>query len=680
VLIPWPNALVAAGAPDLLTIEDDGTWHGPITFVNSWSADTRMLASESDAEAEVRPLLPLPVNVQFVTAPRHDGAVTGLMSLDEVWRESDSVMGRGRIDMEDPFGPHLARKIRQKFLRFVSADLDKVEGRMVCVAEDGTPDDETNLATCERQGELYTRWRIMGATLVAHPAYPLAAISTGPVQPQQPADIAGYDPVWGCVRPNGAGGWEPADCGAEDAVPAGPSQDQPYDLEHALPTADTAAVAAPATGPAPDTAPTHAGLALKAANTGRILLIQRALDERDPAAGTWEFPGGGIEEGETPEAAAFREFAEETGIQLPDTVQVVDGWRSPNGVYQGYVAVLPAEQEIDINPGPDDRDVSNPDDPDGDITETVAWWDIGALPDMPALRPEARDTPWDLLAAASAEDPASAQPDGAMAAAANAVPAVDTSDNLTAAAVHIEGWLPPTDWFRSPDLTELQPITVDPDGRVRGYLAAWGVAHRSFPGRAVTPPHSPSGYALFNSRPIHTSEGLVDVGLITMGTGHAALGLDRRSAVAHYDDTGTIAAVVRAGEDSRGIWLAGAVLPDLGEQQRLRLSLSRFSGDWRQEGDGLELVAALAVPTEGFPVPVKRRGNQGDYALVAAGALPAPAPHPYPRADLASDIPDAATRLAQRAELAAARVHALRMAAADRSIRALANRLEHATS
>ena len=165
---------------------------------------------------------------------------------------------------------------------------------------------------------------------------------------------------------------------------------------------------------------------------------------------------------------------------------------------------------------------------------------------------------------------------------------------------------------------------MDDDGRVYGYLAAWGVEHRSYPGRAVTPPRSPSGYALFNSRPIGTSEGLVDVGLITMGTGHAALGLDRAAAAAHYDNTGTMAAVVRAGEDSRGIWLAGAVLPDLSDEQRLRLSLSRFSGDWRQEGGGLDLVAALAVNTEGFPVPTKRRTEQGDYALVAAGAVLTP--------------------------------------------------------
>ncbi|MFD7507884.1 hypothetical protein ACFV5N_00850 [Streptomyces sp. NPDC059853] len=83
-----------------------------------------------------------------------------------------------------------------------------------------------------------------------------------------------------------------------------------------------------------------------------------------------------------------------------------------------------------------------------------------------------------------------------------------------------------------------------------------------------------------------------------------------------------MAAVVRAGEDAHGIWLAGAVLPWLTDEQRMRLSLSRFSGDWRSEGGAMELVAALAVNTEGFPVPSGPSGDREEYALIAAGALP----------------------------------------------------------
>ena len=132
-------------------------------------------------------------------------------------------------------------------------------------------------------------------------------------------------------------------------------------------------------------APVAAGLAVRAASTGRILMLQRAMTPDDPAAGLWEFPGGRLEDDESALEAARREWAEETGCEAPGGDP--DGiWNSADGRYRGFVITVADEDAVDAF-GPRDE-VANPDDPDGDLTEALAWWDPGQVKNSPSIRPE----------------------------------------------------------------------------------------------------------------------------------------------------------------------------------------------------------------------------------------------------------------------------------------------------
>ncbi len=79
---------------------------------------------------------------------------------------------------------------------------------------------------------------------------------------------------------------------------------------------------APTAGkPAPEPAPGGKPILLVAAiglidPDGRVLLARRP--EGKPMAGLWEFPGGKVHAGETPEAALIREVKEELGIDVTE--------------------------------------------------------------------------------------------------------------------------------------------------------------------------------------------------------------------------------------------------------------------------------------------------------------------------------------------------------------------------
>lgn len=191
--------------------------------------------------------------------------------------------------------------------------------------------------------------------------------------------------------------------------------------------------------------------------------------------------------------------------------------------------------------------------------------------------------------------------------------------------------LPPAAWFTDPQLSGPTILTINDDGRVFGHIAAWGTCHTGFPDVCVCPPKSATNYAhATTGGAVKTAEGtLVRVGHLTMATGHAGLNMDHRAAAAHYDDTGTAVVDWVYGEDDHGIWAAGCLRAGVTEDQVRNLRASAVSGDWRDVGGGLELVAALAVNVPGFPIPASgapRRlvgltASGERLALVAAGRI-----------------------------------------------------------
>jgi len=202
---------------------------------------------------------------------------------------------------------------------------------------------------------------------------------------------------------------------------------------------------------------------------------------------------------------------------------------------------------------------------------------------------------------------------------------------------------PPIAWFADPQLDSPTPLTITEDGRVFGHLATWRTCHTGFSGTCVTAPRSRTQYAYFHTGEVLTAEGEpVAVGRVTLGGGHADTRLGFQAAIEHYDNAGSCAALVRAGEDAHGIWLAGALVPEASELTAAALRRHPPSGDWRRVGAGLELVGALAVNTPGFPVPRARVAGGAPMALVAAGAL-------LPEADAEGEVHMDVESLVERA-------------------------------
>jgi 8-oxo-dGTP diphosphatase len=83
-----------------------------------------------------------------------------------------------------------------------------------------------------------------------------------------------------------------------------------------------------------------------------LLVIQRDDRPDIPYPGHWDFPGGGREGGETPQACVLRETFEEVGLRLHESdLTWSNSYLRPRGVVWIFAAHLPRDRSRDIRFG-----------------------------------------------------------------------------------------------------------------------------------------------------------------------------------------------------------------------------------------------------------------------------------------------------------------------------------------
>lgn len=147
------------------------------------------------------------------------------------------------------------------------------------------------------------------------------------------------------------------------------------------------------------------------------------------------------------------------------------------------------------------------------------------------------------------------------------------------------------------------PVTITEDGHVYGTIAPWKACHTGYSDVCVPPPKSNTNYGYFHTGGVRLADGSVlAVGKLTSTAGHANRHAGARAAMAHYDDTTTGAAIVRAFENRVGVQMRGVILSTATEEQIADLLASPLSGDWRPVREGMEMIAAHCVNNPGFAV------------------------------------------------------------------------------
>ncbi|MFF4489455.1 NUDIX hydrolase [Streptomyces sp. NPDC001544] len=96
----------------------------------------------------------------------------------------------------------------------------------------------------------------------------------------------------------------------------------------------------------------------------RVLMVRRRVKEGELS---WQFPAGGIEDGETPEEAAVRETLEETGVKAEAIRLIGQRVHPKTGREMSYTACRVIDGEAHVA--------------DADELAAVAWVTLGEIPE-----------------------------------------------------------------------------------------------------------------------------------------------------------------------------------------------------------------------------------------------------------------------------------------------------------
>jgi hypothetical protein len=622
VLQPVPVnqvALLAAMKENPMPLESPLAWHGVLAPEDEWSGDGRKFAAGALRNRD----LPLPLTWQRASGEGHDGS-TVVARIDSIERVGNMMHGEG-VFIDTPETDEVVGLIAE-FGRFgVSVDADDSEFEF---------DEEENKVT-------FTSARIASASLVSIPAFASAYVALGtwadaekpfpPKADEPPAEDEECDPespdYEDCLAKKAQekgldapaeekAGWlkvDPSPDGEQVPVSAGlgtngavvemiseeswdgsagrftPEQWKKSTILHVCDGLEKSCHKLPIREPGG--ALSRAGVHAAASRFGQVDAPAEAK-----ASAARALRGAYKQLGEEPPDALKAgsdtdEFGRGPGwVTNPkETRRIWAYWTQPG--HEGYAKInwgVPGDfnrcrvevgEEIGEN-SPDKLRFLN---------QICAQWHHDALGYWPGRAPS------EQVGSVSADTP---------------------SLTLVASGGHKA----PASWFSDPKLPGPTHLTVTEEGRVFGHIAEWKTCHIGYDGVCVAPPHSDSGYAYYATGRVPLDNGdYAPTGVISLGGGHAGSRMSFRAAAAHYDSTSAAVADVSVGEDEHGIWCAGWVRPGVDDNQITALLASDVSGDWREIGGSMEMIAALAVNVAGFPIAAVR--NKAQVALVAAGVV-----------------------------------------------------------